>query len=100
MRQEISGLQKVKSGIHTAQALLIFVIACITIAVFTGSGKTGGGSKWLFAVVSCPPDPKVNKALTSPSSVLALHSRPDIPRRCTSLDPSRKRSESTLVRNC
>jgi hypothetical protein len=55
MRQEISTLQKVKTGIHTAQALLTFIVACITIAVFTGSGKTGGGSKWLFAVASLSP---------------------------------------------
>ncbi|KAE9991579.1 hypothetical protein Vi05172_g12942 [Venturia inaequalis] len=49
MRQEISALQKVKMAIHTAQALMIFILACITIAVFT-MGKTGGGSKWMFAV--------------------------------------------------
>jgi len=52
MRQALSTLQKVKTGIHTAQALLIFVAACISIAVFTGSGHTGGGSKWYFTLVS------------------------------------------------
>ena len=45
MRQSLSTLQKVKTGIHTLQALLIFVAACITIAVFTQKGKTDGAIK-------------------------------------------------------
>jgi len=31
------------------QALSIFIAACITITVFTGSGRTDGRSKWFFA---------------------------------------------------
>jgi len=51
MRQSLSTLQKVKTGVHALQAVLIFVAACITIAVFTtGGGSTDGRTKWYFAV--------------------------------------------------
>lgn len=100
MRQDISALQKVKMAIHTVQALLIFIVACITIAVFTGSGKTGGGSKWLFAVVRLSSSSNANKRLTSMFPVLALHSRLNIPRCRTALDSGRKSRESTMVREC
>ncbi|KIW09258.1 uncharacterized protein PV09_00180 [Verruconis gallopava] len=50
MRQALSTLQKVKTGVHTLQALLIFVAACITLAVFVQQGSTDGRTKWFFAV--------------------------------------------------
>jgi hypothetical protein len=53
MRQNLSVLQKAKTVIHVIQALLIFIAACISIAVFTGGpGHTDGRSKWFFALVS------------------------------------------------
>jgi hypothetical protein len=51
MRQSLSSLQKVKTGIHVVQALAIFIATCITIAVFVQKGKTDGRTKWFFAVV-------------------------------------------------
>jgi hypothetical protein len=51
MRQKLSTLQKVKTGVHTVQALAIFIAACLTIAVFVQKGKTDGRSKWFFVVV-------------------------------------------------
>jgi hypothetical protein len=50
MRQSLSTLQKVKTGVHVAQGIFIFVAACLTIAVFTtGGGQTDSRTKWYFA---------------------------------------------------
>jgi hypothetical protein len=56
MRFDLSGLQKAKMAIHTVQAILLFVAACITIAMFTKEGHSDGRGKWFFTLVSCVGD--------------------------------------------
>lgn len=43
--------QRLKNVIHGIQGLGILVAWVITIAVFTKSGKTGGQTKYFFALV-------------------------------------------------
>ncbi len=45
-------LPKVKNALHGVQAFTIFLAWCVTIAVFTKSGKTDGRTKYYFALVS------------------------------------------------
>lgn len=52
MRIPTSYVHKCKTVFHAFQALFIFITACVALAVFTKDGTTGGGPKWLFAVVS------------------------------------------------
>lgn len=49
-----SYIQKVKVGLHFAQAIFIFVAGCLTIAVMT-RGNIGGPTKYYFAMVSVDP---------------------------------------------
>jgi len=44
--------QRVKNGIHALQALLIFIGAAITIAVFSKGGKGDGRINYYFVLVS------------------------------------------------
>ncbi|OAK94830.1 hypothetical protein IQ06DRAFT_82607 [Phaeosphaeriaceae sp. SRC1lsM3a] len=56
MRIPQSYIQKCKVVAHTFQSIFIFVGLCITIAVFTKDGETGGASKYYLALcfVSIP----------------------------------------------
>lgn len=51
MRLDLSQLQKVKMGVHTIQAILIFVAACLTIAVLVKDGDTDSRTAWFFGLV-------------------------------------------------
>lgn len=50
MRIPQSYIQKCKTVAHVFQAIFIFIGGCITLAVFTKDGTTGGASKWYFAL--------------------------------------------------
>jgi len=50
MRIEQTREQQIKSGLHFAQALLIFIAACLTLAVMTKAGGTGGATGYYFAM--------------------------------------------------
>ncbi|KAL5459478.1 hypothetical protein PMIN06_002817 [Paraphaeosphaeria minitans] len=50
MKINTSYVQKCKTVAHVFQTVLIFVAACITIAVFTKGGQTGGATKYYFAL--------------------------------------------------
>ncbi|KAF2647178.1 hypothetical protein K491DRAFT_723649 [Lophiostoma macrostomum CBS 122681] len=50
MRVPQSYVQKCKVVAHTFQGLFIFVTGCVTLAVMTKGGTTGGGTKWLLAL--------------------------------------------------
>lgn len=52
MRVPQSYIQKVKIVAHVFQAIFVFVGLCITIAVMTKEGSTGGASKYYLALVS------------------------------------------------
>ena len=43
--------QRIKNGVHGIQGLGIVVAWIITIAVFTRPGKSGGQTKYFFALV-------------------------------------------------
>lgn len=43
--------QRAKNGFHALQALLIFIGACITIAMFTKGGNSDGRTNYYFALV-------------------------------------------------
>lgn len=51
MRINTSYVQKCKVVAHVFQVLLIFIAGCITIAVLTKGGQTGGATKYFFALV-------------------------------------------------
>jgi hypothetical protein len=51
MRIPQSYVQKCKVVAHIFQAIFIFIALCITIAVFTMSGRTGGATKFYLALV-------------------------------------------------
>ncbi|KAF2181695.1 hypothetical protein K469DRAFT_713298 [Zopfia rhizophila CBS 207.26] len=50
MRVPQSYIQKCKVVAHVFQILLIFIAGCITIAVMTKGGETGGATKYYFAL--------------------------------------------------
>ena len=50
MRVPQSYIQKVKVVAHIFQAIFVFVGLCITIAVFTKEGETGGATKYYLAL--------------------------------------------------
>ncbi|KAF2841598.1 hypothetical protein M501DRAFT_928620 [Patellaria atrata CBS 101060] len=50
MRIPTGYIQRVKTVFHIIQALLIFIAACITIAVLTKKGETDGRTKYFFAL--------------------------------------------------
>jgi hypothetical protein len=52
MRIPQSYIQKCKVVGHTFQSIFIFVGLCITIAVFTKEGETGGATRYYLALVS------------------------------------------------
>jgi hypothetical protein len=52
MRIPQSYIQKCKVVGHTFQTIFIFVGLCITIAVFTKDGETGGATRFYLALVS------------------------------------------------
>jgi hypothetical protein len=52
MSLDLSRLQQAKMALHTTQAILLFVAACITIAMFTKDGHSDGRGKWFFSLVS------------------------------------------------
>jgi hypothetical protein len=52
MRIPQSYIQKCKVVGHTFQTIFIFVGLCITIAVFTKDGETGGATRYYLALVS------------------------------------------------
>lgn len=56
MRIPQSYIQKCKVVAHVFQAIFIFVGLCITIAVFTKDGETGGATKYYLALVSDSPN--------------------------------------------
>jgi hypothetical protein len=43
--------QRTKACLHGVQALLIFIAACLTLAVYTTEGSTGSEIGFFFAVV-------------------------------------------------
>ena len=56
MRIQQTLLQKIKIGVHIAQLVLIFIGGCLSLAVLTEHGKTGGQVGFYFALVSPPAD--------------------------------------------
>jgi hypothetical protein len=52
MRIPQSYIQKCKVVAHVFQSIFIFVGLCITIAVFTKDGETGGATRYYLALVS------------------------------------------------
>ena len=52
--------QRVKNVVHGVQGLGVLVGWIITIAVFTRPGKSGGQTKYFFALVRGPPDVRSN----------------------------------------
>jgi hypothetical protein len=52
MRVPQSYIQKCKVVGHVFQALFIFVAGCITLAIMTKDGSTGGATKFFFALAS------------------------------------------------
>jgi hypothetical protein len=54
MKLNTSYVQKCKTVAHIFQIILIFIAGCITIAVFTKGGETGGATRYYFALVRCP----------------------------------------------
>jgi len=46
--------QRAKNGVHALQALIIFIGACITIAMFTKGGISDGRINYYFALVHFP----------------------------------------------
>lgn len=44
-------MQKVKAGVHCAQAVLIFLAGCLSLAVLTKSGGTSGTTGYYFGLV-------------------------------------------------
>ncbi|KAF2012788.1 hypothetical protein BU24DRAFT_465147 [Aaosphaeria arxii CBS 175.79] len=50
MRVPQSYIQKCKVVAHVFQVLLIFIGGCITIAILTKDGETGGATKYFFAL--------------------------------------------------
>jgi hypothetical protein len=52
MRIPQSYIQKCKVVGHVFQSIFIFVGLCITIAVFTKEGETGGATRYYLALVS------------------------------------------------
>lgn len=52
MKIELDKLGKAKQGFHAVQSLLIFVAACLALAVLTKTGYTGGQTGFFFALVS------------------------------------------------
>ncbi|KAF2404798.1 hypothetical protein EJ06DRAFT_579355 [Trichodelitschia bisporula] len=50
MRQAISKLQKAKTCLHAFQAIIIFVAACITIALLTKPGSVDSRPGWFFGL--------------------------------------------------
>jgi hypothetical protein len=52
MRIPQSYIQKCKVVAHIFQTIFIFVGLCITIAVFTKDGETGGATRFYLALVS------------------------------------------------
>ena len=55
MKLNTSYVQKCKTVAHVFQIILIFIAGCITIAVLTKGGATGGATKFYFALVRRPP---------------------------------------------
>jgi hypothetical protein len=51
MKLNTSYVQKCKTVAHIFQIILIFIAGCITIAVLTKGGETGGATKYYFALV-------------------------------------------------
>lgn len=51
MRVPQTYIQKIKAGIHFAQAFLIFIGGCLALAVLTKDGDTGGQVGFYFALV-------------------------------------------------
>lgn len=52
MRIPQTYVQKIKAGVHFAQAFLIFIGGCLALAVLTKDGETGGQIGFYFALVS------------------------------------------------
>jgi hypothetical protein len=78
MRLETSKLQKIKMALHSVQAILVFIAACLTIAVLSKSKKTDGRIGWFFAMVRTMMRSSSRRAqLTDP--VLPHHSGLDLP---------------------
>ncbi|KAK5121911.1 hypothetical protein LTR85_004483 [Meristemomyces frigidus] len=50
MRIPQTNLQKIKAGVHFAQAGLVFITACLALAVLTKSGGVGGEVGYLFGL--------------------------------------------------
>lgn len=51
MRIPQSYVQKCKAVAHAFQALFIFIALCMTIAIFTMNGTTGGATAYYLALV-------------------------------------------------
>lgn len=47
-----SYLQNAKVAAHCIQTLLVFIAACLSIAVLSEDGSQDSGTDWLFALVS------------------------------------------------
>ena len=54
MKINTSYVQKCKTVAHVFQVILIFIAGCLTIAVFTKGGQTGGATTYYFALVRWP----------------------------------------------
>lgn len=54
MKLNTSYVQKCKTVAHIFQIILIFIAGCITIAVLTKGGETGGATKYYLTLVRGP----------------------------------------------
>jgi len=71
--------QLAKNGVHALQALLVFIGAAITIAVFTKEGQSDGRITYYFVLVSSLCTGSVyDSVLTFGVIVLALHTSPGL----------------------
>jgi hypothetical protein len=52
MRIQQTQLAKTKAALHIAQLLFIFIGGCLTLAVLTEDGETGGSVGFYFGLVS------------------------------------------------
>jgi hypothetical protein len=53
MTLNLSPLGKIKTGVHAVQAAMIFIAACIALAMDTRQGHSDGRGRWFNILVLC-----------------------------------------------
>lgn len=80
MRVNVSYVQRCKATAHVFQVVLTFIAGCLTLAVLTKQGDTGGATKFFFATVRCVQALGAEWTGLTSAAVLPYHPRHHLPR--------------------